>query len=136
MPPKNKTETIIDAQPGSELCITYFPQRAYINAIKATPETAKPIQLASRSGASEKDVIPSRAKRNIFPYVYPVFPPCLSDRSYSTKVCLKPIQEICPRRNLFCSGIAFNTSTTFLSIILKSPVSKGISTDAIRAKSL
>jgi GTP-binding protein len=59
-----------------------------------------------RKGELEKPVIPSRANFIILLSGYPVLPVVRLSRSNSTKVCRKPNQAICPRRNLFCSGIS------------------------------
>jgi hypothetical protein len=54
MPPRNRMDVMVDAQPRMAAPEMSFWYRTLSRTRNATPETRKPMMVASRSGSSEK----------------------------------------------------------------------------------
>lgn len=91
-----------------------------------------PMTLITLSGKVEKLNIPSRDNLRRFQKLYFVFPACLGSRSYMTSAVLPPSQATSALTNRVFSLNILKNSTICWSINLKSPVSSGRSTSAIR----
>jgi hypothetical protein len=102
-------------------------------ARKARIENAKPSSVAAWSGACEKLVIASNAKRSMRAGVYFVRPPARAARRYGTAVCVNPTQTVMPRRKRVRSDMESSASSGARSISRKSPESAASSMPARRA---
>ena len=92
------------------------------------------ILTAARSGKMLKRAIPSSANASILRKGYLVAPAARAARSYSTAVCLKPIQATRPRTKRCVSRSSRIATMTRRLIRRKSPVSSGTSMGIIAAK--
>ena len=107
IPDRNETMMMVEAQPATMLespasqCPTTYSAYTAANA-----ETAKPHQIAKRSGASEKPTTPCDARRSILNSGYLVSPAARGRRWKATSVCRKPSQANMPRTKRSRSGIA------------------------------
>src|ERR1700752_1383701 len=103
-PPKNKIAMTVLVQPFTHPT----PKNLAYTDTKipkiARPDGRNPIQIASRSGTTENDTIPSVANRIILYNGYFVLPANRAARRYITEVCEKPNQLTIPRTNRSRSG--------------------------------
>src|SRR6516164_3058562 len=126
-PPRNNTALTVLDQP---LIRPGIPNKR-LRKTTAIPNTAEadvanPVQVARRSGTTEKEKIPSSANRTILRKENFVIPAARRDRRYSTALCENPSQLTIPLTKRSRSGMDSSASTARRSISRKSPVSRGI----------